>query len=103
MPVGVYNVVTWLIVGLAGGTLAALALTMSARGFGIFRNLLLGVSGALVGGAVFTLFNLFPNLDRITISARDVLAAFLGSLVVFLVHWVWRKYKPSPASGDAGA
>ena len=95
MAVGFYNVLTWLIVGLAGGSLAALALTGRMRGFGVLRNLALGVTGALVGGVVFTLFALFPNLDRISISVRDLLAAFLGSLVVFLLHWVWQRFRPA--------
>ena len=102
MAVGVYNVLTWLIVGLAGGSLAALALTGRMRGFGVMRNLLLGVIGALVGGGVFTLFSLFPNLDRITISARDLLAAFLGSLVVFFLHWLWQRLRPA-APVEAGS
>jgi uncharacterized membrane protein YeaQ/YmgE (transglycosylase-associated protein family) len=101
MAVGLYNVVTWLLVGLAGGSLAALALTGRTRGFGVFRNLLLGVSGALVGGAVFALFNLLPNLDKISISARDLLAAFLGSLLVFIIHWAWQKFRPNPAPPPA--
>lgn len=97
MGVGVYNVLTWLLVGLAGGSLAALALTGRTRGFGVVRNLLLGACGALVGGGVFAVFDLFPNLDKIAISARDLLAAVLGSLVVFLLHWVWQKTRaPTP-------
>jgi uncharacterized membrane protein YeaQ/YmgE (transglycosylase-associated protein family) len=104
MQGGVYNVLTWLIVGLAGGSLAALALTGKTRGFGILRNLALGVSGALVGGAVFQMLNLFPGLDRIAISARDLMSAFLGSLVVFVLHWLWQKFRPTtPASGDRAA
>ncbi|MDP2357629.1 MAG: GlsB/YeaQ/YmgE family stress response membrane protein [Beijerinckiaceae bacterium] len=91
MSVGIYNVLTWLLVGLAGGSIAALALTARTRGFGLLRNLILGVTGALVGGAAFAMFNLFPNLDRIAISARDLLAAVLGSLVVYFLHWVWQK------------
>ena len=102
MAVGVYNVLTWLIVGLAGGSLAALALTGRMRGFGVLRNLALGATGALVGGGVFTLFRLFPNLDLITISARDLLAAFLGSLVVFFLHWVWQRFRPA-APADANS
>ncbi len=99
MSVGIYNVLTWLLVGLAGGSLAALALTARTRGFGLLRNLLLGVTGALVGGGVFAMFNLFPNLDKIAVSARDLLAAVLGSLVVYFLHWVWLKFRPaSPAA-----
>lgn len=96
MSVSFYSVVTWLIVGLFGGSLAALALTRRSRGFGFLRNLALGVAGALVGGVVFAAFNLLPNLDKISISARDLLAAFLGSLVVFAVHWIWHKARRSP-------
>lgn len=102
MAVGVYNVLTWLIVGLAGGSLAALALTGRMRGFGVMRNLALGVTGALVGGGVFTLFSLFPNLDLITISARDLLAAFLGSLIVFFLHWVWQRFRPATPAETNG-
>lgn len=98
MQGGLYNVLTWLIVGLAGGSLAALALTGRTRGFGLLRNLLLGVSGALVGGALFTLFDLLPSLDRIAISARDLLSAFAGSLVVFFAHWLWQKFRPAANS-----
>lgn len=97
MSVGVYNVLTWLIVGLAGGSLAALALTARARGFGLVRNLMLGVIGALVGGGAFAMFNLFPNLDKVAISARDLLAAVLGSLVVYCLHWIWQKLHPPPS------
>jgi uncharacterized membrane protein YeaQ/YmgE (transglycosylase-associated protein family) len=103
MSVGVYNVLTWLIVGLAGGSLAALALTMRTRGFGLLRNLLLGVTGALVGGGAFAIFDLFPNLDKITISARDLLAAFLGSLVVFVIHWLWQKFGASKDSAASSS
>ena len=60
---------------------------------------MLGVTGALVGGGAFAMFNLFPNLDKIAISARDLLAAVLGSLVVYFLHWVWLKFRPaSPAA-----
>ena len=99
MSVGIYNVLTWLLVGLAGGSLAALALTARTRGFGVLRNLMLGVTGALVGGGAFAMFNLFPHLDKIAISARDLLAAVLGSRVVYFLHWVWLKFRPaSPAA-----
>jgi len=96
MSVGIYNVLTWLLVGLAGGSLAALALTARTRGFGLMRNLMLGVIGALVGGGAFAMFNLFPNLDKISISARDLLAAVLGSLVVYCLLWVWQKLRSAP-------
>ena len=48
--------------------------------------------GALIGGFLFRLFGLFPNLDRISISLRDVVAAFVGSLIVLVALWAWDKY-----------
>ena len=58
-----------------------------------------GLSGAaigaakatVVGGLVFRLFGLFPNLAAVAISLRDVVAALLGSLVVLAVLWLWQR------------
>ena len=46
----------------------------------------------LVGGFLFRMFGLFPNLDRISISLRDVVAAFVGSLIILFALWLWDKY-----------
>jgi uncharacterized membrane protein YeaQ/YmgE (transglycosylase-associated protein family) len=62
------------------------------KGFGIGINLILGTLGAVIGGAVFHFFGLFAGLDAISISLRDLLAAFLGSLVVLAVFWSWQRY-----------
>jgi uncharacterized membrane protein YeaQ/YmgE (transglycosylase-associated protein family) len=62
-------------VGILGGSAAAMVVKGERRGFGIGLNLALGIVGAIVGGAMFQLFKIFPNLDQISISLRDVLAA----------------------------
>jgi uncharacterized membrane protein YeaQ/YmgE (transglycosylase-associated protein family) len=41
--------IVWIIVGLLGGSLAALMITRERKGFGILRNLGIGLVGALVG------------------------------------------------------
>ncbi len=84
--------VTWLIVGLLGGTAAGIVVVRQRRGFGFVTNLVLGIAGAIVGGLVFRIFSLFPNLDAVSISLRDLLAAFLGSLLVLAVVWLWQRY-----------
>jgi uncharacterized membrane protein YeaQ/YmgE (transglycosylase-associated protein family) len=96
MGVGLSNLVTWLIVGLAGGSLAAVAITRRRWGFGLWRNLALGAAGALVGGGAFAFFDIWPWLAQVTFSLRDVLAAFLGSIVVFLALWLWRWWNGTP-------
>jgi len=51
----------------------------------------LGLAGALVGGLIFNLFRLLPELDRIAISLRDILAAMSGSALVLVAVWLGRK------------
>ena len=38
---------------------------------------------------MFWLANILPNLDKISISVRDVVAAFAGSIIVLAIRWVW--------------
>jgi uncharacterized membrane protein YeaQ/YmgE (transglycosylase-associated protein family) len=87
--------IVWLVVGLLGGSLAGLAITWERGGFGHLRNLGLGLSGAVVGGLIFRLFGFFPRLDRIAISLRDIVAAFLGSLILLAALWLWQRFKRS--------
>ena len=87
------QLIVWIVVGLLGGTLAGFAITWRRSGFGVWRNAALGLVGALIGGFLFRLFSLFPGLDRITISLRDVVADFVGSLIVLLALWLWDRFK----------
>ena len=87
------QVIVWVIVGLIGGSLAGLLVTRERRGFGLLRNLGMGLIGAFVGGLLFRLFGLFPGLDQIAISLRDLVAACAGSLLVLLALWAWQRPK----------
>ena len=87
------QLMVWLIVGLIGGTLAGFATKWDRKGYGILRNLLVGLVGAIVGGFLIRAFGLWPSLDAVAISARDVVAAFLGSLVVLAILWIWQRSK----------
>lgn len=89
------QLVVWIIVGLLGGSLAGLLTTWERRGFGLFRNLAVGLAGALVGGLLFRMLGLLPGLDKVSISLRDVVAALVGSLIVLVALWLWqRSQKP---------
>ena len=85
------------IVGLIGGSLAGLIVAWSRSGFGLLGNLGMGLIGALVGGLLFRVFGLFPGLDQIAISLRDVVAACAGSLLVFLALSLWRMSGRGPS------
>jgi uncharacterized membrane protein YeaQ/YmgE (transglycosylase-associated protein family) len=85
--------IVWIVMGLLGGSLAGLLVTRERKGFGFVRNMGLGLAGAIVGGLLFRLLGLFPGLDRISISLRDVVAAFVGSLIVLAAIWLWQRFK----------
>ena len=89
------QIVVWLIIGLIGGSLAGLIVRRERRGFGIWRNLGLGLVGALVGGLLFWLLGLFPGLDSVRISLRDVVAAVIGSFIVLGALSLWQRWKGS--------
>jgi uncharacterized membrane protein YeaQ/YmgE (transglycosylase-associated protein family) len=91
--------IVWIVVGLLGGSLAGLLITWERKGLGLLRNLGVGLAGALIGGLLFRLFGLFPDLDKIAISLRDVVAAVVGSLIVLAAFWFWQQFRtPTPPS-----
>jgi uncharacterized membrane protein YeaQ/YmgE (transglycosylase-associated protein family) len=83
--------IVWIAVGLIGGALAGSLSTWSKEGFGRAKNLALGLAGALLGGFLFRIFGLFPNLDKYAISLRDVIAAVIGSLIVLAAIWYYQR------------
>lgn len=85
------QLIVWVIVGLLGGSLVGLMVRRERRGFGLFGNLLLGLVGALIGGAIFRFLGILTVLDTVSISLRDVVAAVVGSLLILAAHWVWRR------------
>jgi uncharacterized membrane protein YeaQ/YmgE (transglycosylase-associated protein family) len=90
------ELVVWIIIGLLGGSLAGLIIKRERKGFGIFGNLGLGLAGALVGGLLFRVLDLFPGLDKVAISLRDVVAAVAGSLLVLAVLSLVQRFYRSP-------
>jgi uncharacterized membrane protein YeaQ/YmgE (transglycosylase-associated protein family) len=80
---------------LLGGTAVGIAVERM-RGV----NLVLGCLGAIVGGLLFHIFTIPPDLDSISISLRDLASAFVGSLVVLALVWIWQRFgrRSAPAS-----
>ena len=94
MP-SIVQLIVWIIIGLLGGSLTGLLVKRERGGFGIARNLGIGLIGAIIGGFLFRLLGLLPSLDKIAISLRDVVAAVVGSLLVLAALWLWQRWKGS--------
>jgi len=48
--------------------------------------------GALIGGLLFRWLNLLPVLDKVSVSLRDIVAAVVGSFIVLVAIWLFRRY-----------
>jgi uncharacterized membrane protein YeaQ/YmgE (transglycosylase-associated protein family) len=84
------DLVVWVVVGVLAGSLAATVVTGKWAGLGRWSSLGVGLVGALIGGLIFTLLGIWPGLDAIAISLRDIIAAFVGSLIFLLILWIVR-------------
>ena len=93
--VSLTQLIVWRIVGLLGGSVAGLIIRRERRGFGVWRNLGLGLVGALVGGWLFWLLGIFSGLDSVRVSLRDVVAAIIGSFLVVGALGLWQRWKGS--------
>ena len=81
------HIIVWIIVGGLAGTLAGRAVTFKRQGLGRLANLLVGMIGAAIGSELFKLFRINFGLGELKVSFEDLIAAFLGSL---LVIFLWR-------------
>ena len=85
MPFSPAALIVWLIIGMIAGWLSGTLVT----GYGRWTNLGVGLVGAIIGGLIFTLFGIWPGLDAISVSLRDIVAAFIGSLIFLLLVWLF--------------
>jgi uncharacterized membrane protein YeaQ/YmgE (transglycosylase-associated protein family) len=76
------QLVVWLIIGALAGSLAGMLVTGTRKGYGPATNIVLGLIGAVIGGYVFDKLNVNLGLGSITISFDEIVAAFVGSLIL---------------------
>ena len=72
------EILTWIIVGLVAGVLAALVV----GGYGLLANILIGIAGAFVGGWLFREAGWHAPFGGI---AGTIFVAFIGALVLLVL------------------
>ncbi len=92
MEIGLPHIIDWIIVGIFAGTFTGVSVKGDRRGYGMLRNLGLGMAGALLGGMLFRIFRIFPNLDKFSVSIRDLVSAMIGSALVLILLWAWQRF-----------
>ncbi len=102
MPFTFSQLVVWLVVGVLAGSLVSLIVTGSREGLGRWTGLGIGLIGALIGGALFRFFNILPGLESLSISLRDVVAAFIGALIFLAILWLVKEEPGLSALVKAG-
>ena len=85
------QIIIWLIVGALAGSLAGWLVRGSRKGYGVTGNIVLGLVGAVIGGALFDLLKIDLGLGRLTINGEDLAAAFIGSLILLGIISYLRK------------
>ena len=78
------SIVTWIIVGLVAGVLAA----MLVGGVGLVGDIIVGIAGAFVGGWIFQQLGVSTPFAGL---AGTIFTAFIGAVVLlFILHMVMR-------------
>jgi uncharacterized membrane protein YeaQ/YmgE (transglycosylase-associated protein family) len=92
------QIIVWIIVGGFAGTLAGRAVTFKKEGLGRWTNLIVGIIGAAIGGELFKLFRIDFGLGDLKVTFEDLIAAFLGSLLVIFLWRIIARYKAKSAA-----
>ena len=87
------QLIVWAVVGLLGGSVAGMMMTWGKEGYGLVRNLRIGACRCACRRIPFSSIRNSPGLDKIAFSFRDVVAAFVGSVIVLLGLWIWQQFK----------
>lgn len=84
MTLSLGQLIVWIITGAIAGFLAGQL--WRGRGFGTSGNVVIGLLGALLGGALFQLLNIrISGLPTFTFSLADLLVAIIGALVLLII------------------
>lgn len=79
------NIIGWIVLGLIAGSIAKL-IYPSAQGGGIIGSILLGITGAFVGGTLFDLLQTGTfTLTATNLSAGGIVVAVIGAMIAIFI------------------
>ena len=87
-------VVTWVIIGMIAGFLAGIV--VRGRRYSMTRSVIIGLIGALIGGAIFTALRIpvAQGLQQgIVIRYIDIIVSFIGALIVLAIVGTFYRYR----------
>lgn len=82
MSIELSEMIVWLLTGAVAGLIAGILIR--GRGQGPLLNILVGMIGALIGGLIFNVLKINPDLGELVFTGRDLLAAIVGSMLFLL-------------------
>ncbi len=85
------QILVWVIVGGFAGTLAGRIVSMNKAGLGLWKNIGVGMIGAVIGGGLFKLLKIDLGLGELRVTFEELISAFVGSLLVIFAWWIISK------------
>jgi uncharacterized membrane protein YeaQ/YmgE (transglycosylase-associated protein family) len=79
-PVAGHHVIAWLVIGLIAGILASLV--VRGTGLGFFRDIIVGLVGAVIGGL---LLHVFTGTHVVVSLWKEIVVAFVGAIILLLI------------------
>jgi uncharacterized membrane protein YeaQ/YmgE (transglycosylase-associated protein family) len=83
-PIAGHHIIGWIIIGLIAGALAGMV--VRGGGFGFFRDVLIGLVGAVIGGL---LLHIFTGVRASSSFVVELVVAFAGAVVLLLITRVF--------------
>jgi uncharacterized membrane protein YeaQ/YmgE (transglycosylase-associated protein family) len=83
----IMNLLAWLIVGLIAGWLASMVMKTNAQQ-GMVGDIIVGIIGAFIGGAVLSFFNIgnaTPGADGSAFNVVSIVTAFIGAVILLAI------------------
>ena len=98
MEITLGEVIVWVVIGALAGSAVAAVVTRTAKGYGVLRNIVLGMVGAVIGGVLVDVTKLSITDKSLTFELMDVISAVVGSVILLIIIAVIKKKRAAKAA-----